>query len=309
MIRRLCLAHALTLALALGTPAASAPAQTPLTLLELKISLWPEYDRPAMLVIYRGQVAQSAAGPAALQIQIPAAAASTLSVAYGDGGQLLNVNHTDSVDGAVMSVAFTTPNGSFQVEYYDSSLDVSTPDRHFAFSAASPYAIENLIVEVQQPAGASAFTGTPQLGSRLAGPDGLTYYSIIRSNVPAQDPIRLELAYTKTTSALTVSSAGAAGGGSSTGVTPAAQTPAWVYGLLGLGAILLVVGGLIWYARHRMRNNRAGRPGRGKTGQWPRPAADRAEGQPAIYCHECGHKSRPGDRFCGNCGTELRRSP
>lgn len=184
MIRRICLALALTLAL--WAPVAPALAQTPLTLLELKISL----------------------------------------------------------------------------------------NRHFAFSAASPYAVENLILEVQQPAGASAFTGVPQWGNMLPGPDGLTYYSIIRSQVPAQDQIRLDLAYTKSASALTVGSASAGGGDSSTGalpapVTPAAQTPAWLYGLLGLGAILLVVGGLIWYARPRMRNNRAGRLGRRKTANGP----------------------------------------
>jgi len=26
-----------------------------------------------------------------------------------------------------------------------------------------------------------------------------------------------------------------------------------------------------------------------------------------IFCHECGKRSSPGDIFCSNCGTELRR--
>lgn len=27
----------------------------------------------------------------------------------------------------------------------------------------------------------------------------------------------------------------------------------------------------------------------------------------AVFCHECGMRSRPGDYYCSNCGTELRR--
>lgn len=28
---------------------------------------------------------------------------------------------------------------------------------------------------------------------------------------------------------------------------------------------------------------------------------------PTSFCPECGHKLNPEDRFCGNCGTEIKR--
>jgi len=28
-----------------------------------------------------------------------------------------------------------------------------------------------------------------------------------------------------------------------------------------------------------------------------------------VFCHECGKRSRPNDKFCSNCGTELRETP
>jgi hypothetical protein len=27
----------------------------------------------------------------------------------------------------------------------------------------------------------------------------------------------------------------------------------------------------------------------------------------AVYCHECGQHANPGDNYCRNCGTELRK--
>jgi hypothetical protein len=27
----------------------------------------------------------------------------------------------------------------------------------------------------------------------------------------------------------------------------------------------------------------------------------------AVFCHECGSRSRPGDSYCRSCGTELHR--
>jgi ribosomal protein L37E len=26
----------------------------------------------------------------------------------------------------------------------------------------------------------------------------------------------------------------------------------------------------------------------------------------AVFCHECGNRSKVGDHYCRNCGTELR---
>lgn len=319
-IRRLCLL--LSLALAALAPAAPALAQTPATtLLELKISLWPEYDKPTMLVIYRGQVAQSAPGPATVLIQVPASAASSLTVAYDNNGQLLIAQHTDTPSGASLNVAVTSPNGTFDVEYYDSSLDVSSSSRKFSFAAAMLQPVESLTLEVQQPYGVSGLTGNPALANSQAGPDGLTYYSWTRSNVAANETLKQDVTYTKANSDLSITKVSAPAPGSNTGgnsgsglptpVTASGPTPwnvpLWV-GFVGVAAVILVLGGLFWYARPRWRTARSRRgPRRAASSEEDEPAAPRA-GAETVFCHECGTRSRPGDRFCGNCGAELRRS-
>lgn len=297
MFRRFNLVLVVSLVLALS--ANLAYAADPLSLLELKISLWPEYDQPGMLVIYRGQVDQPTPAEAAIQLQIPASAASSLQVAYSDTGQLYNIQHTDTVNGALMTIAFTTPNGSFQLEYYDSSLDLSSPNRHYSFAATTPYLTQNLILEVQQPAGASPLTTNPPLGNLIPGPDGLNYETQIRSNVPAHDPIQVDLSYTKTTSLLTVNNPNP----QATPEPSASQASnSWLYGLLGLAGIALVIGGLIWFTRPKLKTNKSRRSERKK----PAPAAVPAQ---SVFCQQCGQKAKAGDQFCRRCGTALRHSP
>jgi hypothetical protein len=292
---------ALTMALFGAVPPSPAQSADLLSLLELKISLWPEYDQPSMLVIYRGQVDQTTPQPADIQLQIPASASSSLQVAYSNNGQLFDIEHTEAVNGPLMTIAFTTPNGSFQLEYYD-TLDLSTPNRHYVFAATNPYLAQNLILEVQQPGGTGELTTNPVLGQAIPGPDGLNYETLLRSNVPANEPINVELSYTKTTDLLTVNNPNPE-------VTPEPETAqsgnSALYGALGVGVIILVVGGLIWFARPRLKSNKA-RTERRKSNQ---TKAKTAEAGQAVFCQQCGQKAKAGDEFCRKCGTKLRHSP
>jgi len=292
---------ALTLALAGGAKTSPALAADPLPLLELKISLWPEYDQPSVLVIYRGQVDQATPQPADIQLQIPASASSSLQVAYSNNGQLFNIEHTEALNGPLMTITFTTPNGSFQLEYYD-PIDLSTPNRHYVFAATNPYLAQNLILEVQQPGGAGELTTDPVLGPAIPGPDGLNYETQLRSNVPANEPINVELSYFKKTDLLSVNNPNPE-------VTPEPESAqagnSALYGVLGVGVIILVVGGLIWFARPRLKSNKS-RSERRKSNQ---PKAKAAEAGQAVFCQQCGQKAKANDEFCRKCGTKLRHSP
>ncbi|HJS30103.1 MAG TPA: hypothetical protein VJ768_10805, partial [Anaerolineales bacterium] len=69
-----------------------ARAQAEVTLEEANIALWPEYDRPGMLVIYRITLSPTVALPAALEFNIPAAAGVPNAVAEtGLDGNLYSV--------------------------------------------------------------------------------------------------------------------------------------------------------------------------------------------------------------------------
>lgn len=301
MKRCFVLVSALILALGIlttGLPTHPVLAADPLELLELKISLWPEYDQPGMLVIYRGQVDQSEPGPADIQLQIPASALDTLQVAYSETGQLFTVDYTKTVTGPLVTLDFNTPNGSFQLEYYDSNLKLDSTTRHYTFAATNPYLAQNLILEVQQPAGAGNLTTDPALGNPIPGPDGLTYETQIQNNVPAGTPIKVNLSYDKTTSLLTVNNPNP-----DATPTPAATSqgaPSWIWGVLGLVIVGAVVGGLIWVGRPKARNKARSKK-QGSAGAKPAPAK-------AVFCQQCGQKAKAGDQFCRKCGATLRVS-
>ncbi len=80
-------------------------------------------------------------------------------------------------------------------------------------------------------------------------------------------------------------------------------TVALPWGLLVLGVILLVGGG-VWYWQSGKRKEKAP-----ETRRRRKPAAERSETGPTeehTYCHSCGKRADPGDRFCRTCGTPLR---
>jgi hypothetical protein len=61
----------------------------------LEIGLWPEFDRKAVLVIIKGELAPDIALPATLSLRIPAVSggASAVASASARDGQLMNLAH------------------------------------------------------------------------------------------------------------------------------------------------------------------------------------------------------------------------
>ena len=79
-LRMVALALLLLPALALAQ-AGGAPKGNP-RLASLNIEIWPEYDRPAALVILRGALAEGVKLPAAVTLRLPAASGGPGAVAY-----------------------------------------------------------------------------------------------------------------------------------------------------------------------------------------------------------------------------------
>ena len=72
------------LAISLVILAGHVQAQEEPTLESLEIALWPEFDRPEVLVIYRGQLDADVALPALVEITLPARVGQPTAVAYVD---------------------------------------------------------------------------------------------------------------------------------------------------------------------------------------------------------------------------------
>ncbi len=312
--------------LAASLDVAPANAQSNIELSSVQIELWPEFDRPSMLVIIDGVLSPETPLPATLTLNVPAAASAPHAVAMKDAsGQLLTAASTTAPSGDFLAVTLTTDYPNFRVEYYDPTLTFDASAREYAFQWAPDYPVGQVTVRAQQPVGASGMTFAPSLAEIGPADYGLTYYSSALGALKAGQSLTLKLNYTKADSRLSAEVIGAdEPAPASVPAQEAQPTPASSNTLtlmVGLaGAALLLGGGLSFWLTRRAETP----PGRSKSKTQarkhrsrhsaarlapplPRPGSAINANAPAQFCTQCGHGLVAGDQFCRNCGTKIRQ--
>lgn len=97
--------------------------QSATRLSNLVVDLWPEYDRPSVLVIYHATLAAETNLPTELTFRIPAAAGEPNAVAVRQpDGQLFSVDYETQISGEWELITFTATLPEIQLEYYDPGL-------------------------------------------------------------------------------------------------------------------------------------------------------------------------------------------
>ena len=266
-------------------PPGAAPA-----LATLSVALWPEYDRPEMLVIYWGEFADDVSLPVAVEWRIPATAGGPSALAANDPEKgLLNLDYTSREEGDWLVLSFELSTPGFQVEYY-APLVESGDERSYVFAYPGDYPVWAFSLSAQQPRTAQQFALEPAASAVSEGADGLTYHEV--QGVPlAQGEARSwTVRYVKADALLsspaeepaqaaaTPPPAGAAGTGDST---------VWIF-LIAFVALAAVGAGAFWLGR--------------RSGSSP---SEGAEGQ-APYCHVCGARIPVDARFCPKCAAPVR---
>jgi len=301
---RLIASTALILLLCALLPAA-ASAQADLTLAELAIRIWPEYDRPSALVILNGQV-KDAAGPLTLRFALPESAAIN-AVAYLDeaSGSLLVAQYT--FENGVLELQ--SPDGSFHVELYDLALAIDGDARSYSFTYQGEYAVDALTWEVQQPPDTLEMTTSPPAARSGVDQFGLATLIVDSGIVQAGQPVTLSLGYTRSSTALTTDLLQpSTGGAAAPAPAPAAGglSPVLLGGL-GLIGLAIVSAGVFLFIKQR-----GTRPGAGARRTQPvspsRPTRARSTPQSGEqrFCTQCGQPVSAEDRFCRHCGAALR---
>ena len=290
----LILAFMLAPAFAAAPPAM--PAGNP-RLASLGIEIWPEFDRPAALVILKGEIAAGVALPAAVNVRIAAASGGPLAVAYSSAANsnLLNLKYDRKDAGNFITLKFDTPERFFHVEFYD-PLVTSAPGRSYTYAWPGDFAADRLNLIVQEPAGVSDFSVTPPLSSTATGQDGLSYKSADLGPIQAGKRLEVKVLYTKTdprTSAEIVkpkAPPNAPSNSAATSTPPQSGVPGKMELALWLLGIVAALGLVIWRAL-----------------TWWYGRASRSDKPPAgaRFCGKCGAPSKSGDRFCSKCGAPL----
>lgn len=279
---------------------------------ELQISIWPEYDRPGVLVIYDIELSPDVELPADIKLRIPASAGAPHAVASGqpDGSLLYIPSYKQNPAGEWIELEFTTTSPDIWVEYYDPTLVKDGSSRSFEYLWPGDHSVGQLSVQVKQPVDATNMKITPNMGNGNFGPDGLVQYNANLGLLNSGQVFTLRTNYQKDTEGLSVTGLNVEPLGladeTSTSISSTFLNEFNVkIFLLGLGILigtgLIVVGGL-WFWQTE-KNNKNPKPKYHNR----RPVSHQAGGKEStVYCHHCGKRAQVGDRFCRSCGNVLR---
>lgn len=265
------------------------------------VDLWPEDEEPSVLVIYEIELAQSVSFPQELTLQFPANAEIQTVAARDEEKHLVPLEWQVSGTGQILDVQFTTQYPEIRLEYYDPAIVKQGDNRSFTFRWTSSYPVNDLSIYIQQPYGAGDLTTDPEMTQVATRTSTCSYYMLEAGSVDAGFPYELTFHYSKNISNLAypVLEVFAAAPITRNTTGRAASILSVVLGLMVIAmALILLVG--IYYLRFRKKKDLQVKGG-GPDGVVINPD------KRAVFCHECGSRSRAGDAYCRNCGTELRR--
>ena len=274
-----------------------ASAQSNVTLSNVAVQLWPEYDQPSMLVIIDFQVSSTTSLPVDLPFRIPQDA-NLIAVAIQDSAGLSNTPFDGPTpDGGeqVFSIPVET-NAVYRFEYYQ-PLTFNGDERIFSYLWDGAYAVNAFSVSVVQPLDVTSLLSDPILSIEQS--DGLTYHFSDPARLAVGEQFTLNLQYEKTTDTLL---------SPLQGIQPSApideNTPGRIslnnslpYILGGVG-VVLILGGFVYYWKAGRSNSK--RPRRRSH------SSEDANAESEAYCPQCGTRAKRGDRFCRTCGARLR---
>ena len=273
-------------------------AQGQVALDTVTVQLWPEFDQPAMLVIYDFTLTEGTSLPVDVTLRIPTDA-TLIAVAYAPTGNLLNVPYQDPHEESGWQVVTLTVDtaATYHIEYYAPLTRVDT-QREYVYLWPGDYAVETFKVSVKVPVDTTEITTDPQM--RNVAPEGNWQTSLEwgTTNLEAGEQLPIKLTYARTSDQLSVSNqpleTGVVDESTQGRISLSNYLP---YILGGLGILLIVGGGIYFWQTSQ------GKPTRRKRHR----SSDEDHDSEEVYCHQCGKRAQPSDRFCRTCGTRLRK--
>jgi hypothetical protein len=293
---------------------------------EFVVELWPEYDQPSVLVIYRANLNDDIPLPATLTFRLPAHVEDVHAIAVERDGGLFNldpgaIQQTRTDDELLLTLTVDEPN--IHLEYYDSEIllkDAQT--RQFDYTFQVDYPVETVRFQVQTPLEATDFSLSPAPTSTFTDNRQLTYQIIETTDVVEGEPVNISGTYSRDTDTPSAQLLQAPTTAPSTDIQVVTDeavdgfelSPGYL--LIGIGLLLLMVtGGYWWWSNHRQPqqpSSRAGGPAPRRSARQRKRAANRKTSQPATktqnsgYCYQCGTALRGDANFCHVCGAERR---
>jgi hypothetical protein len=276
----------------------------------LEIAIWPEFDRQAMaLVVLRGKLADDVPLPATFSLHVPTSSGGPSAVASAESetATLLSLDYSLAAAEDSLLVTMTTPAPYFHIEFYD-PLTVNGSDRSYAYVWPGDLAVDDLTLEVQEPAGATNLSVKPELGDGTEGVDQLVYRSADMGPFESGKTLGVNVNYTKADLRTSVEILGVAEG-EAPGPQPGESgdgVPLTAILAAAVAALVVLVGAVVYFRWRRRPVVAPGGPPSGAR-RGARGASGSGEKQGAqAFCTQCGDRLIAGYRFCPRCGTAAR---
>lgn len=281
----------------------AAGAQGATKLEAINIELWSEYDQPSMLVINQFVIAQETPLPAKVTIRLPTAG-NLIAVAVENNGKPYNTDFEGPVEqGDWQTITLNVQSyNPHRIEYYQ-PLQREGNKRLFKYQRFGDYEVKQFNLNLLVPADATNLVTDPPLATTETSPDNLHLIGgISRSDMKMGQSFEFDLSYERTSESLTNPSQVQPSepiGQDTPGRVSVDRLP-WLIGGMGLALIAIALW-VYWRSTQANGDSPARSGSRRRRSQRQQEPAD---GQ--VYCHECGARAHPGDRFCRTCGSRLR---
>ena len=267
----------------------------------INVTLWPEQGGSSVLIVYEIHLSEALNYPQDVAFPIPAdCELDKVSIQRSDG-ELLPVAWDIHENGDWQMVHFAAVSPVTRLQYSDSRIAVNNSSRQFSFEWRSNSEVGTFSLTVYQPFGGSELETEPSLNPLKEMDDGRKVYSKEFGPLSSDDTVSLDLQYDKDISnpdypALKVSAVSPI----TDNVLGHSATPlSVVIWLVAVAVVVMVmVAVYYWWINRKMRHKRE---------HIVRGVGILNPEKQAVFCHECGSRSKAGDAYCRSCGTELRR--
>jgi hypothetical protein len=170
----------------------------------VKVSLWPEYDRRAVLVNYQLELSPSVPLPFEIQLRVPQTSMLPFKLSFQAwDGIYYDMSYTTEIIAEERWLSFSVPSRKIIVEYYDSALIVNSEERSYDYMWPADYSTDAFEMTIQLPALASQLRVKPQFGLLQVNTNNLVEYSGSMGTIPKNAPFSVTLTYEKPTDVLT----------------------------------------------------------------------------------------------------------
>ena len=300
----------LALALALLAVAAGgqgrAGAEGSPQLVDMSVSIMPEYDQQSVLVSYRGDLDPAVSLPLQTRLRVPADAeiAQVCSIKQ-PGEEHLCQEYSVEPDGQYLALTWEAVTPTLYVEFYYGSVS-GAGRRSLDFTFMPPYPVQNLDLFVLEPMDATDFTLSPA-PAEVVEEQGVRHHTYSFQDVSADEPLSIEISYARPTdeplAPPRAAAAAAAVADADADADSSGGIPQGVILALGLAGAVVLASALYSAFARRFRVRLVAASG-------PEPEDEGAEARSdTLFCRQCGGSVRPGSAFCAACGQAVRPPP